>query len=256
MTHDQLRELVPIYALDALDGDEELAVRAHLVGCPDCRQSLEACQQAAGSLALAAEPVAPPAALRQRVLQEVATSPQAGLQVAPAGKPRAAGAGAGTGRVPSRREWWQVPAAVLAAAVIVVLGGVSISLSRQLNTSRQEVAHEQRFIAALGAPVLTTVPMVAAGSDEKAAGQLYVSASGNSAGLVVTGLPNPGSSVYQLWLIVNNVPSPVVAFRPDSSGDALVSVDANLSQMQAMAVTLEKQPGNKAPKGPKVLQTA
>ena len=27
MTHDELRKLVPIYALDALEGDEELEVR-------------------------------------------------------------------------------------------------------------------------------------------------------------------------------------------------------------------------------------
>lgn len=254
MTHDQLRELVPIYALDALSGDEELEVRAHLQSCPDCQQRLETYQEAAGTLALSAEPVAPPAALRQRVLEQVAKSPRPGLQ--PEGAGVEAGKGARTGPLRRRRIWWRDSAAVLAAAVIVVLAALSVSLGLQLHTAKQQVADEHQFIAALGTPVVTTVSLVAVGSDQKAAGQLYVAASGNSAGLVVTGLPDPGSSVYQLWLIVNNVPSPVVAFRPDSSGDALVSVTTNLSQMQSMAITLEKRAGNKTPLGPKVLQTA
>src|SRR5882757_9262889 len=77
MTHDELRELVPIYALDVLDGDEELEVRSHLEACQPCRMLLESHVQAAASLALIAEPVTPPPALRARLMTAVASSPQA-----------------------------------------------------------------------------------------------------------------------------------------------------------------------------------
>src|SRR3977135_1153517 len=77
MTHDELRELVPIFALDALDGDEELEVRSHLEACQPCRMLLESHVQAAASLALAAEPVTPPAALRSRLMTAVAAPPPA-----------------------------------------------------------------------------------------------------------------------------------------------------------------------------------
>jgi hypothetical protein len=77
VTHDDLRDLVPIYALDALDGDEELEIRSHLEACQSCRLLLESHVQAAASLALAAEPVPPPAALRSRLMTAVASTPQA-----------------------------------------------------------------------------------------------------------------------------------------------------------------------------------
>jgi hypothetical protein len=303
VTHDELRALVPIYALNALAAEEEGEVSAHLAACGPCQETFDAFQRVAGGVALVAPPVAPPAALRERLLRQAAHTRQdpapsgtaAGIvpggarpalaagggptlkgDLGPPGDgvnaPRRAGGAPGAGpaapgpagavtpfleRARHRhRARWQQVAAIVAAAAVVALGGLSYALAHRLHSSNQEIARQRQFIAALGAPVLTTVPMVAVGSDTKAGGQLYVAASGHSAGLVLTGLANPGGDVYQLWLIVNNVPSPVVAFRPDPAGEALVPVNADLSQMQAMAVTLEKKAGLRAPQGPKVLQSA
>src|SRR2546430_16493771 len=77
MTHDELRQLVPIYALDGLEGDEGLEVQSHLEVCPICREALDAHVQAAGNLAFFVEPVQPPADLRRRLLEAVAGSGQA-----------------------------------------------------------------------------------------------------------------------------------------------------------------------------------
>src|SRR5256885_591496 len=76
MNHDELRDLVPIYALDALGGDEELEVRSHVEACEPCRLLLESHLDAAAGLALAAESVTPPADLRSRLMAAVAASPQ------------------------------------------------------------------------------------------------------------------------------------------------------------------------------------
>ena len=254
MTHDELRELVPVFALDALTGSEEREVRAHLQACPACRESLNDFQQVTGSLALGVEPVALPEGLRQRVLQDVARTPQV-----PAATPVAAR----TPQVPAatpvaarRRFGWRQVTALVAVAAVLALGGLSISLAHQLQVSHRQLAQQRAFIGALGTPVLTTVPLVATGSEAKASGQLYVAAGAHSAGLVLTGLPDPGTRVYQVWLIVDNAPSPVTAFRPDPSGQALVPVSADLTRMQGMAVTLEDRPGLPAPRGPKVLQSA
>jgi anti-sigma-K factor RskA len=250
VTHDELADLVPMYALDALSGDEELQVRTHVQSCIACRANLESCQGAAAGLALMVQPVAPSAGLRQRVLQQAAQTRQL-----PALRPSPAPQGR---QVRARRSFgWQQVTALCGVAALLVLGVVTFSLARQLHSSNTELSKQRSFIAAyVGAPVLTTVPMVAAGSDPKANGQVYVSASGRSAGLVVTGLPDPGKKVYQLWLIVNNAPTPLSAFTPDSAGVALVSINTNLSAMQGMAVTLENHAGNKTPQGPKVLQSA
>src|SRR2546422_11619537 len=77
MTHDELRQLVPIYALDALEGDEELEVRSHVDICPICRDALDAHVQAAGNLALFVEPVQPPPDLHRRLLEAMAGNGQA-----------------------------------------------------------------------------------------------------------------------------------------------------------------------------------
>src|SRR3977135_202563 len=109
MTHDELRELVPIFALDALDGDEELEVRSHLEACQPCRLLLESHVQAAASLALAAEPVTPPAALRSRLMTAVASTPQAPPST-PAVPLR-----------PHRPVTWERLSAIVAVAAVLVL---------------------------------------------------------------------------------------------------------------------------------------
>ncbi|HEU5001950.1 MAG TPA: anti-sigma factor [Actinomycetota bacterium] len=243
MTHDELRELVPVYALDALDAAEELEVRRHVETCDACRATLEDTQVASGALALAASPVAPPPALRDRVLQAARSSPQAGAVVSHS--------------APREHRLWRWVTATVAVAAVVVAIGFGVVEDRHLHTANREVAAQRAFISSyISSPVATAIPMVAAGSELHASAQVYVSASGKSAGLVATGLTSPGTKVYQVWLIVDNQPSPVAAFRPDAGGVALVPISADLSSMQGMAVTLEARAGNKAPKGPKVLQSA
>lgn len=243
MTHDELRELVPAYALDALDAAEELEVRSHLEACVACRATFDESQAAAGALAMTVQPVAPPAALRAKVLEAAKATPQVG-QVVSHSAPR------------DHRVWRWVGAAV-AVAAIVVATGFGVVESRHLRTANREVAAQRTFIAQyVSSPVATPIPMVAAGSQLHASAEIYVSASGKSAGLVATGLNDPGTKVYQLWLIVDNQPTPLVAFRPDAGGIALVPISADLGSMQGMAVTVEAHGGLKAPQGPKVLASA
>ncbi|HSJ33801.1 MAG TPA: anti-sigma factor [Acidimicrobiia bacterium] len=40
MSVDEVRDLIPLYALDALEGDEQIAVQSHLPGCGECRTDL------------------------------------------------------------------------------------------------------------------------------------------------------------------------------------------------------------------------
>src|SRR3989442_8472154 len=121
MTHDELRQLVPIYALDALEGDEELEVRSHLDVCPICRDALDAHVQAAGNLALFVEPVQPPPDLRRRLLEAMAGSGQA----EPA-EPRPNVAGR-----PLRVVRWERFVAVLSAAPPLAPGVFSYSLAHR-----------------------------------------------------------------------------------------------------------------------------
>lgn len=243
MTHDELRELVPIYAIDAVDGDEELELRSHLQSCVPCRALLEAHVQAAATLALAAEPVAPPAALRQRLMEAVASSPQAGPT-------RQA--------IPIRRRrvgLWERASALVAVAALLALGAFGYRQNQQLHQRNSTLATQGQIFQALASPLATAVPLTGTGSGVNASAELYVSGDKHTAGLVARGLSDPGKNVYQLWLIVNNVPAPVQAFRPTASGLALLQIKTDLSNMQGMAVTVEAKAGNPKPQGPFVLQS-
>jgi anti-sigma factor ChrR (cupin superfamily) len=69
MTHEQLRDLLPLLALDLLSPEERAALTAHLdAGCDACASELHAHRATVADVAYDAPPVAPPAGLRERVL--------------------------------------------------------------------------------------------------------------------------------------------------------------------------------------------
>ncbi|HEY2667848.1 MAG TPA: anti-sigma factor [Actinomycetota bacterium] len=243
MNHDELRDLVPIYALDALGAGDEEEVRRHLETCEPCRQLLESHIEAAAALALAAKPVTPPPELRSRLMTAVAASPKA-PSVPPVIPLRSL-----------RSLTWQRLSALVAVAALLALGAFSYGQSRRLHDQERRLAAQGAIFQALASPLTTAVPLTGTGSGVNASAELYVSGDRHTAGLVARGLTDPGTKVYQLWLIENNVPAPVEAFRPDSSGIALVQIRTNLSNMQGMAVTLEAKAGNSAPQGPFVLKS-
>ena len=75
MTGDELHDLAPLYAIDALDDDEARRFEHHLPGCAPCQRELIELRSAVSALAVGVATPLPPG-LRQRVLIEVARQPQ------------------------------------------------------------------------------------------------------------------------------------------------------------------------------------
>ena len=67
---DEVHELTPAYALDALDENERGEYERHLATCERCRAELAELQDTASALAYAVESPAPPEALRARILDQ------------------------------------------------------------------------------------------------------------------------------------------------------------------------------------------
>ena len=118
-----LHELTAGYALDALDAAEHERYEAHLASCERCREDLQDFWQVAGSLAYAAAGPAPPASLRDRILEQARSE-----------RPNVA---------PLRRRF-TVPvlssAAAIAAVAALSLGLWSMSLSNELDEAKRERA--------------------------------------------------------------------------------------------------------------------
>lgn len=240
MTHLEMQELLPLYALDALPDDEDIELRIHVETCPECAHMLQQHLETAGLLAAATDPVAPSPELRNKILEQVK---------APAAKPSAASQPAGFVKESPFRRWF--PAAAL--ALLVAIASLSAVLVRQIGGQKAEIQEQRRLLALVSSPTVEVVPM-SASSSSGISGRAFVDRERDTSGMVVRGLPDPGEGIYALWLIESGKPKLVENFAPDRSGSAVMILDTEIGADRPVAVTLEPRPDTQAPEGPILLQ--
>lgn len=216
MKHEDVRELLPAYALDALAPEEARAVEAHLLECDECRGELAAFREVAGALAGGVAMANPPADLRGKVL-------------AAARPDRGAGRSAG---------WpWGLAAA---AALIVLLAATSAYLAHRVTVLTARLTTQERVLALLASP--TAQSAVLSGSVQANVRFVYDRARGQGA-LVVSGLGDPGEGfVYELWLVAGKEPQSAGVFRPIPGQPIIVPVTADFGRYQAVAISVERGP--------------
>lgn len=229
---DGMENDVAAFVLDALEPQEEAAVRAHLASCPSCRELERRLRRAVASVPLAAEDATPPARLRERVLRAAGAEQQA-----PASRPRAVGLRPWL-RPRARRPWLEAGLAAALAAV-VALAGWNVYLTRQLTASPRP-----------GPSTSTALSPTSAGTIQGARGELVRLPSNGVAIVEFSHLPPaPAGHVYQLWVgpTTSQVQS-VGVFLPDQDGSKVILIDQNLAHDHLIAVTLEPAPdGSAAP---------
>lgn len=229
MIHGEIRDLLPAYALDALGPIDRLEVRSHLEVCSSCDELAREYLGSASDLALTVEPMRPARGLRRRVNAEIA----AARQVLPIG-------------LRDRRRRIPRGAILLAGTTVLLLGAMG-----GLVTSR--VAGEDRFIpevvSLLSSPNVNAIAMTSTGEDPDASGQVFMPDDAHAAAVIMTGLDDPGSDVYQLSVVLDGATVPVRTFQPDRSGMAVVVIRRNLAALEGVVVTLESTPGAKTPSG-------
>ena len=255
--HDDLRELIGAYALDALEQDERAALRAHLVGCPGCRAELADLRMAVANLPLLLDEMEPPPALRDRLeadlRADLAVRNLAGRSgqdrpapVADVDIDRPATRGASPLRplpmpepieprprtvvptpiqtAPSKRA--VVPWAAAAALLLVVSVGLLL-----WNLRLQDQA---------GAPAGETVALVPADAAAGATGELRIDPEADLLVLEVQDLPPlEQGEVYQVWLIGNGEPEPFGVFAAPTARHAIA---ADPGAYQTLAITNEPGP--------------
>ena len=229
-----MHELLGAYALDAVDVDERAAFEAHLATCPACADELDELRAMLADLAESTA-VAPPPALRARVLQGVTPS---GTEGSPAPVPPGAPPPALPDNVrplrpapgPSRRLL------LAAAAAAVVAGGGGTAWWRARSTTPSTPA--DRVLAAADA-VRVSAPVRGGGT-----ATVTRSASLRRAVLQVSGAPALASGrTYQAWYAV---PAGFAAAGLVPQGEAvtvLLEGDATL----ASGVGLTDEPAGGSP---------
>jgi hypothetical protein len=201
MSCDEIGELLGVYALDAVEGDEEASVREHLRGCRRCADEVAAYREAAWRLANSGGEA--PVALWDKISSEIhddAAAPEPSV-LSQLGERRLRLDAPRRARVRVRTQAVVAALVAVAAAVIVLLAVHVQGLDGQVN--RLQTAYGSSA-AAEGASVAAANPLtehaeLSSTADGRRLGEVLVLPSG-SAYLTGARLPAlPDSRTYQLW---------------------------------------------------------
>jgi hypothetical protein len=286
MSDERFRELIEKLLLWDLDPAEEAELEAELaVRGGGGEADIGHLREAIAAMALAAPPTAPPAALRERLLERIGAAAfqgrlgDRGDTIADAGVEPGGGGGAAprpSGR--DRRPW--IAAALLAALLALLLGVWNVKLRDDLAGARGDLAEarsrlddaeglERRADSLAGAADAYRRDVEALsgrggssrnlnGTPEQptASGRVFLHPQTGRALLYVFDLPVlPPNYVYELWAIRDGRPHGVGTFTPRIQGVERVELrnPEVLEDADALAVTVEPAPGTSAPTGRMVL---
>ncbi|HXS32367.1 MAG TPA: anti-sigma factor [Solirubrobacterales bacterium] len=221
--HDRRRDDVAAYLLGALGPGEAAELERHIAACPECEEELERLRPAVQVLPETVEPVEAPAALRNRLMEQVRSE---------AGDSQEATA---TRRTPR----WQLglrPLAGLAALALVVaaIGGYAISDS-----------------GSGGAKTTTVIT----GHSPGVTAQMV--REGETGTLRLANLHQlPAGKVLQAWVQRGKqVVSAKALFVPNSDGTATATIDG-MNGVNTVMVTAEPRGGSVQPTGKPIVSVA
>ncbi|GGP32111.1 hypothetical protein GCM10018980_67630 [Streptomyces capoamus] len=254
------------YALDALEAGERRRFEKHLAGCDRCAAEVRDLAEDAVRLAWSAATPAP-AALRDRVLSAVRSTPQEpapartrtaaqapGRAQAPLLPPHVWGTQPPPGRArPPRRRAVFAPfapfATVTAAAALVVASLFAVQAHRSEDRLAAERVRAREIAHVLAAPDARAT------SSEDARGRsigVIASASEREAVVTLSGYGVPaGGRVHQLWLLRPRVQPRSLGLL---AGDTPLVAKGLDSSSTSLAVTVEPDGGSAQPTGQPVVQ--
>lgn len=230
MIEPDLHTLTGVYALDALDSDERARFEEHLSGCAACRAEVVELQETASRLAgAAAVPVSQD--VRARVMAAVGEIRQASPFAAPS-------------ELDERRarRWYQQPASIAAALLLVVSGGLgAIALDEHQQASDAEQLAARVSAMATDPDRQELVVPISTG------GHGTVIASGGSALFRTSDLEElSDEQVYQLWILRAGESQSVGVLGRGGVLDTLVD---GMRPADVLGLTVEPEGGSTRPTG-------
>ncbi|MGH7641842.1 MAG: anti-sigma factor domain-containing protein [Candidatus Dormibacteria bacterium] len=247
-----LHDLFGAFVLDSLESPEALRVQRHLDGCADCRKAAEELRAVAMEIGENVVAVAPPPALRQRILTQV----RAEARERPA-QPRVSGS------EPHRRSWstgrWSPWIATAAAAVVALSAGSWALFEHYSSPAAQpgltsvKLNPLDRLIASGNSSVIMLNPSRSSGAH----GALVTDPSTGTTYLLLSSVPELRTRrVYALWYMAldNGSLTPVRIGQVKHAGAYRIGRSPN--GFTRIALTREPRAGDNSPRGPVLLAAA
>lgn len=251
LTREEVRDLLPAFALGILDAEERRAVESSLARFPDLRTELSSYSTVAAGLGAGVPQRPPPANLKANILSKA--QPKPAPQPVPQPVPQPA--------------WWQrlidsisgstlaprfVVAALILAAVLAV-GQIAIKLPEGM----QALARQQQLNAIL-ASASTDVHLDGTDNAPDAWAVIRYSRGERVAAMRVGDLePLPADQVYQLWLVDGQGRRWSGAlFNTANDGRSLVLVNCPtpMETVVRFGVSVEPAGGSDKPTGPGIMR--
>jgi anti-sigma-K factor RskA len=274
--HERLEELIPIYALGALDGEELREVEDHIKsGCGACAELLREQEQVSSLIAYSVTTPDPSHRVKERLLKKIKPIQEAREKAT----------------VPNFWEglqsmWLKLGGAVaLALLLLLLLNNVSLrnslknqglemtrlqnqtaeqmknieSLSTKLENKDAEIARLKEQIGSesevaqyLENPDVVVINLVGPQPDLKARGRVLWDTRQNKAFFYGLNLPEtPPGKTYQLWVIADSTPISAGIFKVNNEEGSIMKLESlpDPAKIQKFAVTLEPDGGVPQPTG-------
>ncbi len=240
-THDSIHELIPAYALGALDPQEAELFANHLAECAPCREEIASYQDLVGVLALAVPERSAPPELKGRILSAVhpAQETVVGTKSITLEKPERA-----------RRGWSSYFHSVMPAWGVLSLLLIGVLAISNLRLNQRIASLEQ------SQPEFQTVNLRGTSSAAQAVGMLVISPDGQSGSLVVDRMPALADNQdYQLWLIKDGERTSGGVFHSYTNGYGVlwIHTDDPLISYTEVGITVEPSGGSLEPTGEKII---
>jgi anti-sigma-K factor RskA len=274
--HEKFEELIPIYALEALDGEELRELQKHLgTGCKACEELLREQERIKSFLPYSVMTPSPSPRVKDRLFKKIKSSQDFERNVySPSLWDRL------------QPMWLRLGGAVaLAALVLLILSNLSLmnrlkdqqmeisrlqdkitnqtgsieSLSTSLASREAEITglkeqldQQTQITKLLENPNVVVINMVGLKPDLKAHGRVLWNTKENKAFVHVLNLPAlPSGKTYQLWVIADSTPRSAGIFKVGESGENFMNLESlpDPSKIKTFAVTLEPDGGVPLPTG-------
>lgn len=240
-------DLFAAYALHALPAEEESAVEEYLAAHPEAMNEVVLLKETAAMLPYGVPPLTPNPQLRVRLMADVYREALADVEERPqAAKPTSLDLARDRARARQRRDIVWPFAAVILLVLALGFGGWAAALNRDLTGKDRIIATQSSAIAAAG----TTKPIVGTTPNVPARGEVLRLANDQAAVLTISGLPSlENGKVYEVWFVAGATPVGAGLFSPNPDGSWSGLVRGDVTNAQAIAITVEPSGGSPAPTG-------
>jgi len=227
MNCEEVEELAGVYAFGALP-EARAAVAAHLASC-DRHPGMRELEALTASLALAAEEMEPPPALKSRLMEAIQADTRSSKSAT--GIP----IGAQGSLFDAIRGWFASPRfgyGLSAALAVAVVGLLAWNITLQGSSSNHGVIN----------------------FSGTASGRLIYLQGEQLAVMDIHGLaPLSADKVYEVWAITPDSAIPIGLLTPTAAGNASLATSLNATSVAQVAVTIEPAPGSDQPTTPPVI---